>query len=116
MRIVTEPIIAPQTCAAMPHRHFSDRFIDTETDLPGIDPHIYVSETAVGEMARLFEYLPKEGAEAQAEAIEGLEAKVEELETECNRLQAQFDAIDLLGSAGYTARKKQGRPPKPLEG
>jgi hypothetical protein len=108
MRLVDQTPIPPQTCAVLPHRHFSERFIDTGTDLPGVDPHIYVSESAVGEMARIFGWRSPADSAATDEAIEGLEAQLAELETECNRLQAQFDAIDVLGSAGFTARRKPG--------
>lgn len=36
---------------------------------------------------------------------------VMELKAEVERLQAQLDAIDVLASAGFTARKKPGRKP-----
>lgn len=48
---------------------------------------------------------------AALETLEASESRVTQLESELDSLREKFDAIDVLASAGYVARKKQGRPP-----
>lgn len=57
MRIVERPVTRPSHCAAIPFigpaSNPEERWIDTGTDLPGFDNHVYISETAAKQMAAL---------------------------------------------------------------
>jgi cell division protein FtsB len=81
----------------------------------GVDQHVYVSVVAVREMATKIGWHPPEtvgGIEAQ---LESYKHRVAALEDEVAQLNQEFEAIDLLESAGYTARKKPGRKAQPKE-
>jgi len=90
-------------------------FIDTGSELPGLgdqwDQHVYVSIVAVEEMARMI------GGGSVADMVDRdtqihlLEGRVAEVEAERDALQVAIDGIDHIESAGFTARKKTGRPP-----
>jgi hypothetical protein len=87
-------------------------FLDTGNELPGWDDRVYVSIVAVREMAKRIQWVPpEEHAEAQAK-VGALELEVERLTEELNASESVFDAIDLLESQGYRARKRPGRPKK----
>jgi len=43
--------------------------------------------------------------------VAGLEARVEELELELAEADKRIEAIDVMESAGFTARKRPGRKP-----
>jgi hypothetical protein len=55
MRVVDRPAFKPHHCAAIPHmgQTKDTRWIDTGAEMAGFDNHIYISEVAVNEMARL---------------------------------------------------------------
>lgn len=55
MRIVTRPVFKPLRCAAIPHIGQTDdvRWVDTGSEMPGFDNHVYLSSSAVEEAARL---------------------------------------------------------------
>ena len=67
---------------------------------------IYVSREGFQKMAEEFE-----GQLRAAEAVE-LRERIAVLEEENQELSRQFDAIDILASKGYQARKRPGRPAK----
>lgn len=65
---------------------------------------VYVSREAFERLAEAFG-----GSRRSVEADE-LRARIGELEGELMELNRQFDAIDILASKGYQARKRPGRP------
>lgn len=112
MRLVEKAAIRPNHCAALPYigQSHPDGFVDTGTELPGFDNRVYLSVVAVREMARLIGWAaPEELVEARARVAE-LEARVADLEDEIARTDAVIDAIDVMESRGFTARRKPGRP------
>lgn len=121
MRVVDRPYSRPHRCAALPYVGQTKRgirWIDTGCELPGFDNHVYLSETAVVEAARLLGWpAPGEFRRAVGERDAAL-AELEAVRAERDELQARFDAIDVLASADFVARKKAGRPAakKPTEG
>lgn len=80
MRWVQQAALRPHRCAAVPfigNATAGEGFIDTGHDLPGWDPHVYVSVTAVKEMARMIGWAPRQGTDPR---VADLQARVAELE------------------------------------
>lgn len=105
----------PHHCAVIPYIGNSNAeggFVDTGTDLLGIDPHVYVSQTAclmLGEAVGMKRGEVVTGIEAQLEQVRG---ELAEVVAERDELKAKFGAIDILASEGFRARNKPGRPAK----
>lgn len=99
MRIVQQAALRPHRCAAVPFIGNSNSklgFVDTGQDLPGWDPHVYVSVEAVCEMARLIGWQPRM---VQAEMDRRLAAKddrIKALEAELAENARLVDAARLL--------------------
>jgi hypothetical protein len=85
-------------------------WVDTGIDLTGLDPRIYLSQTAVETAARLYHWSPPEEVAALREEIAELKVKLAAAEQQAEDLDGLFNAIDALESAGMRARKKPGRP------
>lgn len=65
---------------------------------------VYVSREAFERLSEVF------GGSRRAVEADGLRARIVELEDELRELNRQFDAIDILASKGFQARKRPGRP------
>lgn len=113
MRFVDRPTGRPATCAIIPGRGAAaekGRWLDTHNELPGFDPHIYISEAGGCEVARMLGWTsPTDALEMRDENLR-LGLRVRELEDELSASEAVFQAIDSLESEGFRARKKPGRP------
>jgi hypothetical protein len=103
-------------CAVVPtlgqtSRH---RFVDTGQELltsnVNAPNHVYVSEPAVGEMAKLLGWTPPEEVAKLEDELAVATVELERVVGEAAALRARFAAIDVLESEGFTARKKPGRP------
>lgn len=112
MRFVERAITRPSRCAVLPYvgANHPRGFIDTGSELAGFDNHVYVSVVAAEEMARMVGFVPghrlKEiEAERDAALLELAQAR-EDLAV----AERHLEAVDLLESKGFTARKKPGRP------
>lgn len=101
MRLVERPVTRPQHCAAIPHRGqtaVGERWIDTGSELPGFDNHVYLSETAVLEAARVLGHPSQKQLDAAVaerdEALGELEKALVELATlkDMKRLVTQIKA------------------------
>jgi uncharacterized protein (UPF0335 family) len=117
VRFVEKAVIRPSRCAVLPHLpsggNHPDGFIDTMAEMPssGFDQHVYVSVVAVREMAKMIGWHSPETMDATENELEALKHRCAALEDEVQTLNKEFEAIDLLESAGYTSRKKPGRKP-----
>jgi hypothetical protein len=112
MRFVQRAVTKPMHCAVLPFigQTHERGFIDTGSELPGFDNHVYISVVAAEEMARMVGFIPgKERTRVQAELDQAL-ARVTELERDLSEAERHLEAVDLLESRGFTARKKPGRP------
>jgi hypothetical protein len=111
--IVRQPISPPHRCAIVPYiTEDPGGFIDTGTELPGWDPHVYVSATGALEIAKAFGF-PTPGALATAVArVTELEAANAELTEQLDRAQSQLDAVAVLQAHGYTAGPRSPRRTK----
>lgn len=95
-------------CSVFPQIGRDDEgFFDTGNEL--ID-RVFVSVTAVKEMARTIGWVPPGKLEEQSDEIHRLELQVQSLQDELNELDGFRSAVDVMESHGYRARKKPGRP------
>jgi regulator of replication initiation timing len=80
---------------------------------PPFEEHVYIHEASLREAAR--EML---GWSSPSE-VQALQRQVSELREECgvlalelSEMRKRWDALDVIESEGFRARKKPGRPPK----
>lgn len=101
-------------CAAIPFIGQSApgvRWVDTGSELPGFDNHVYLSEPAVVEAGRVLG-LPTHEEYTQARArIAELEAEVKEKSERLQSQERRLASIEILESEGFRARRRPGRPP-----
>jgi hypothetical protein len=81
-------------------------FVDTLLTPALVDPRVYLSVSWIEECARKLGMEYEDDRKAAA-----LEARVEELELELAEADKRIEAIDVMESAGFTARKRPGRKP-----
>lgn len=109
MRLVARPYCRPMHCAAIPfigQTAVDERWIDTGSEMPGFDNHVYLSATAVRQAMETLGYpslAEFESMRKRAEASEDNEiALLEKLET----AERELAAFETLESAGRTQRQK----------
>ena len=115
MRFIEHLPPGARPCAVIPGRHRDPKgFIDTGINLPGIDPHIYLSYEGVKQAALIFGFVEGEVYaglhEDLTERIHELETQLQDAQDELSRADGLIDAIDVLESANFRARHKPGRP------
>lgn len=100
--IVDRCEMPPGHCIATMSHDDPKGFVDTLLTPALVDPRVYLSVSYIEEMARKLgmEYPP-----SQEQVDEVLELKEQLKEAE-----RQLQAIDVMESAGFVARKKPGRP------
>lgn len=112
MRLVERAATRPMRCAVLPQigQNHERGFIDTGSEMPGFDNHVYVSVVAAEQMARMVGWVPGRDLKAvEAERDEAL-ADLAAVREELASAERHLEAVDLLESRGFTARKKPGRP------
>lgn len=110
MRLADEAEFFPSACAVTGRG--DGPFVDFQAHAPWIDPHVYIRQDVVREAGKLLGMVEgSELDEARAE-IARLEDKVSELDNEVRELGRFVDAVDVLESREFRARKKPGRPRK----
>lgn len=115
MRLVDRPRCRPMRCAAIPYigQAYGEKvWFDTGSELDGRDNHVYLSGTAVKQMAGMLGWVPPGEVKALLREIEALKALLVDAQAETTDLRKRFDAIDVLASQGFRERKKPGRPVK----
>ncbi len=116
MRFVERAVTSPGHCAVFPHMGGDHRegYLDTGSELKNggdgrWDQHVYVSVVAVREMAAMVGMVDPADLVAELAAVRAANV---ELEVELAEADRRLEAVDIMESAGFTARKKAGRPPK----
>lgn len=101
--IVDRPAMPPGHCIASLSDVDPKGFIDTGMTPALIDPRVYISISWVESIARKMgmDYVESAGDE-----------RIAELELELKEAEKQLTAIDVIESAGFVKRKRQGRKPK----
>ena len=114
MRIVKEAARIPHHCVVYPHLGAKqvEGYVDTGNDLTCIDPHIYLSVVAVREMAKLIGLPDAQEHEAAVARVEQLERDLDEARSALAEADRLIEAIDVIESRDFRARKKPGRPRK----
>ena len=111
MRWVPQAAIRPHKCAVIPfigNSNAKKGFIDTMTDLPGWDPHVYVSVEAVEEMARMIGWMPAHVSAGQKDRLAEKDEVIESLRSDLALRDMQLEAVQVLKNSG---RFEQTRPP-----
>lgn len=117
MEVTTgQPPLYPNGCGVLPFPHINSdpnmRYVDTGVDFiqGGQIERLYVSEPAVKEMSRVLGHpTNSEHTRVVAENL-ALKSRLEDLEEEMKEYDRRFEAIDVLESADFRARRKVGRP------
>lgn len=114
MRWVATAAIRPHRCAVIPYIGAGHErgYFDAGSELDGFDNHVYISVVAAEQMAGMLGWASPHERAALIQEVEDLRRDRARLEDENSDLNRDFEAIDLLASKGFQARKKQGRPRK----
>lgn len=115
MRWVQHAAIRPHRCGVIPfvgNATAKQGFIDTGVDLPGWDPHVYVSVEAVQEMARMIGWQPAHIQAGQKECTADLQVKLEQANTDLQIVREQLAAVKILKNGGFAQANPPGRPRK----
>lgn len=115
MRWVQHAAIRPHRCAVVPfvgNATAKKGFIDTGVDLPGWDPHVYVSVEAVEEMARMIGWQPQHVQAGVRERLAEKDAEIETLRADVADRDVQLEAVQVLKNAGFSQTRPPGRPRK----
>lgn len=101
-RMIPGAPVVPQHCAVFPHiGNASGRmFVDTGMNLNSYDPHIYISDVAVDELAKFMGYVPGSDADEKVKAAEAraneAEADLLIAEMRIQFLEAHKAAVELI--------------------
>jgi hypothetical protein len=79
--------------------------------LSGWDPKAAISVRFARTLARELGYVHPDDHKALSDEMDVLRAELDQANARIEELQGQFEAIDVLASAGFQARKKPGRKP-----
>lgn len=116
MRWVQQATLRPHHCAAIPfvgNSNAKKGFFDTGQDLPGWDPHVYVSVEAVEEMARLIGWQPAHVGQQNTAVLEEKDREIALLREQLEEADRFAEAAEYtLGRFGEKVRNKPGRKPR----
>jgi hypothetical protein len=115
VRLVQHAALPPHRCAVVPFIGNSSAkrgFVDTGMDLPGRDPHVYVSVDAVEQMARMVGWQPAFVLDDFRRQIADLKGELEALKAIVAQRDEQLDAVKVLKNAGFAQQGVPGRPRK----
>ena len=109
MRLVERPHARPHRCAANPsigQTRRDVRWIDTGSEMDGFDNHIYLSEPAVRDAARLLGFpTPSEHATLREER-DALAFELEKVRADLLDATATLRAIATVEAAGLSVTKE----------
>ena len=80
--------------------------------MPTMEGRVYVGKRGMETLAQAFGYPTLSEWQRTKDELEVISSEVELLRNENQELSRSVDAIDLLESHGFSARKKTGRPKK----
>jgi hypothetical protein len=108
--LVDEAIFAPHMCSLTGSSE--GPLFDTGTNMPTMEGRVYVGKRGMETLAQAFGYPTLSEWQRTKDELEVISSEVELLRNENQELSRSVDAIDLLESHGFSARKKTGRPKK----
>jgi len=110
MRVIPTAPQRPNHCAVVSTRHHDEEgFVDTGSELPGFDNHVYISVTALREMAKLINLTDPSVNER---TIELLSERVAKLEQEVTEADAFIAAVGAIRTRDQARRQVTSKPPK----
>jgi hypothetical protein len=101
MRLVPKPVTRPGHCAVLPYigqTAQDEKWVDTGSELPGFDNHVYVSATAVREMASLLGYPTASSYDKVSKDLKAALKMIDEMTAQVEESFALEQAIDLVRS------------------
>lgn len=112
MRFAEKAHIRPHQCFVFPSLGSAHPkgFIDTGNEITAIDPHAYISVEAVEQCAQFIGYPSREEHAEALARVEALEAELESTKVALAEADRLVEAIDVIESRDFRARKKPGRP------
>lgn len=109
MTHVPRPLHAPHRCSFTLKDSDPEGFIQGQV-MSGWDPSASISVSYLKQEARKLGMVDQAVHAQKCRELASERDLVSAVRAERDQLQAQFDAIDVIASAGFTARKKPGRP------
>lgn len=111
MRWVDQAITRPHRCAVLPYvgNGRGHAFLDTGQDLDR--EHVYISDAAAGEIARMLGWVAPAHVKALAAKVADLEQRLAQSEAEKAVLAEFKENVDGLGKHGLMLKKVSGRKP-----
>jgi hypothetical protein len=109
---VPRPLFEPHHCSFTLRSEDPDGFFQGR-NLTGPADVALISVSRVRTYAESLGFVHPDDHEMVVVQLAASVLDVMELKADVERLQGQLDAIDVLTSAGFTARKKVGRPKSP---
>ena len=104
-RLVERPFCRPFRCIALPHvgqQARRERWVDTGAEHDR--EHVYLSESAVTQAARLLGWVPGGELALQHRAAVALSAEVDQLRAELAEVREAWDAVDVIERQGMLAK------------
>lgn len=113
MRLVSEAKTRPMGCAVLPHLgpQHPEGFIDTGSEMPGFDNHVYVSVVAVRQMCALLGFPTPVEHEAVVGELERTRLELEQARSELAEADRFQESIVGMSQHGFEVRRRKGRPP-----
>jgi hypothetical protein len=116
VNLVGTPSLRPHQCAVLKiGASHDDIWIDTGTNLPDIDPRVYISGKGGAAVAAFLGWTDPGTRYTLDSRVAELEREMKDLREQLAEADKFISAIDALESAGLRARKKTGRPTKQRE-
>jgi hypothetical protein len=113
MHLVGTPNLRPHQCAVLKiGASHDDLWIDTGTNLPDIDPRVYISGKGGAAIAAFLGWTDPTTRLELDTMLEELRRSVKDLEQQLAEADKELSSIDFIASQGWQARKKTGRPRK----
>jgi hypothetical protein len=113
MTLVPRPAHPPHRCSFTLRDTDPEGFIQGQV-LSGWDPSAAISASYLRQEARALGMFDAATHQNALDEIEDLKDQLATVTAERDQLHAKFEAIDVLASAGFQARKKPGRPVNPI--
>lgn len=113
MNLVDVPSMAPSTCAVLLIGQSMDTgWIDTGTNLKGLDPRVYISLKGARAVAEFIGWTDPDSRDELDAVVLEHQALIADLQEQLAEADKYISAIDTLEGAGFRQRKKTGRPRK----
>lgn len=111
LMIVERPSLPPAQCAFSLATEDPQGFIDSRLSMAGTDFRVIASVTWVKTTAKKLGLIEPDGDTDKDQVFR----ENQRLREENEQLNRELEAIDVIESRGFTARKKAGRPRKKTE-